>query len=114
MGIFGNRNKPKKLNSRVISFEDAMKYAQNPDYAEYEFLPVDENNLKRGFRAQPREVVREQINRIKERKFNPGFEQSVIAGGIYKGIDKNVNRNNYNNYQSAKGYKKPTRGFEIA
>ena len=113
MGIFGNRNKPKKLNSKIISFEEAMKYVQSPEYANYEFIPVDENNLKKGFQVKPAEVVREHIDRIKTRKLNPSFEQTVIAGGIYKGIDSKVNQSPYNNYQNAKGYKK-SRGFEIA
>ena len=114
MGLFGNRNKPKKLNTKVIlPFKEALKYAQNPDYADYEFLPVDENNLGEGFLVQPKEVVREHIDRIKRSELNPSFEQSVIAGGIYKNIDRNGSRN-YNNYQSAKGYRKPTKGFEIA
>lgn len=108
MGIFSNRNKPKKLNSRIIlSFKDAMKYAQDADYSQYEFIPVDENNFERGFRVQSKEEVREHIDRIKRRKLNPSFEQSVIAGGIYKNIDSDVNRNNqpkYNNYQNSKGY----------
>ena len=108
MGLFSNRNKPKKLNSRVVlSFKDAMKYAQDENYAQYEFIPVDENNFERGFRIQSKQQVREDIDRIKRRKFNTGFEQTVIAGGIYKGIDSKVSKNNqpeYNKYKNSKGY----------
>ena len=112
MEIFGNRNKPKNLNMKIITFSAAMKYAQDPNYADYEFLPVDENNLERGFRVQSKEIVREQINKIK--RLNPSFEQSVIAGGIYKGIDEKITRNKYNNYQNAKGYRKQSKEIEIA
>ena len=113
MGIFGNGNKSKKLSSRTISAEDAMKYVNDPNYSHYEFIPVEG-----GFQPQSKEEVREQIDRIKGRRLNPSFERTVITGGIYKGIDVKVSEANrstqprYNNYQNAKGYKKPTRGFE--
>lgn len=112
MGFLGHRNKPKKLNSKIIiSFGEAMKYAQNPDYAKYEFVPVDENDLKKGFQPQSKEEIRERIDTIKRRKLNPSFEQSVIAGGIYKYINTST-QPKYNNYQNTKGYKKSTRGIE--
>jgi len=108
MGLFNNRNKPKKLNTRVIlTFKEAMKYAQDENYAQYEFMPVDENDFEKGFRIQSKEAVRENIDRIKRRKFNTDFEQTVIAGEIYKGIDSEISKNNkpkYNNYQNSKGY----------
>ena len=108
MGLFNNRNKPKKINTKVIlTFKETMKYAQDENYAQYEFIPVDENNFEKGFRIQSKQEVREKIDTIKRRKLNPSFEQSVIAGGIYKGIESEtsrINQQKYNNYQNSKGY----------
>lgn len=113
MGLFNN--KPKKLKSRKITLAQAIEYAKNPEYNKlYEFIPVDENNIHAGYIPQLKtEMIQKNSIPVvtQNNKRNQSFINRIEAGGIYKGIDRNINKNKenqetkYGNYKSAKRYK---------
>ena len=93
----------KNLESKKITLKQAIEYAGDPRYAEYEFTPIDENNLQAGCIAKKR--VQPKENR---KKLN--FQSYIKVDEQYKNINENMNTKNkelknYNNYQSAKRYK---------
>lgn len=105
MGIFGHKNKQVKLNLRKIyTLGEAMEMANDARYEEYEFVPINSDNIQEGYRLVLKEEVRNYIDGIKRSRRNPEFEQYVTGNGSYKNMDRNVSGNLYNQYQSAKNY----------
>lgn len=108
MGIFGNKSG--KLNTRnVYTLRETLELAKDPRYEQYEFVPIDPDDIRVGYRPELKEVVRSRIDKIKKNKRNSEFDEYVVADGRYKGIDEKVSENRnrmpmYNNYQSAKRY----------
>ena len=105
MDIFGNKNKPKKLNLKeVFSMGEVKKMIQDERFARYEFLPIDSDNIQAGYRPVLKEEVRSYMDGIKKSRRNGEFDTYVTGNGKHKNIAREVNRNLYNNYQNAKRY----------
>lgn len=105
MGIFRHGNKQGKLNLRkTYTLGEVMEFVSDTRYEQYEFIPVNPDNLQAGYRPVGKEEVRNCIEDIKKSKRNPEFEEYVTGNGSYKNIDTRVNKNLYNSYQSAKNY----------
>lgn len=110
MSIFRNNknNNQTRLNAkRIYALRETIELAKDPQYAHYEFLPVDPDDIKKGYRAIPREELRSSFELVEEKiKMDKVQEKSR-----HREIEKEINRNRkgklYNDYQSAKGYKKP-------
>lgn len=98
MGFFSKKEKQGKLNSRyVYTLQETLAFAKDPKYAHYDFEQVNPDDIKAGFRAISREIVQESISKInaKRNRRTESFENIVVAGGKYKGIDKMVNLEEY-------------------
>lgn len=85
MGIFKRREK------KIYSLRKAMELAQDPKYKNYEFEPIDPEEIKAGYRMIPREQVREHIEEVKRNKRKEVFEKSITGDGSYKNIDRKSN-----------------------
>lgn len=115
MKLFGRREKT--LNTeRFIPLEQAKKYENDPEYSHYIFPSemTEDGRIvcKPQLIKQVETDTRIKENKVKKSKarWNPSFEQSVIGGGKYKGIDREIaikhgQQKQYNNWQSAKKYK---------
>ena len=105
MGIFGNKNKLKKLNPRgVYTIGEVKRMIQDERFAHYEFLPIDSDDIQSGYKPVLREELRSYMDKIKKSRRDEEFVAYVNGNGIYKNIDREGNRNLYNDYQSAKSY----------
>lgn len=115
MNLFGKKRK--SLNTgRLISLEQAKKYEKDPDYKHYIFPTEITEEGKVMCKPQLVKEI-ETYAKIEENKekqpkarWNASFEQAVICGGKYKGIDREVaNRHEqpkqYNNWENAKKYR---------
>ena len=105
MGIFGNKNKQVKLNPRKIyTLGEAMEIVNDISYEQYEFMPINPDNIEAGYRAVSKEEVQKCIDRIKKSRKNPEFEQYITGNGSYKNMDREVSGNLYNPYQGERNY----------
>ena len=109
MGFLANigNKKNKKIDpGRILTLREAMKYANDSRYEEYEFPPVDPENPLAGYKAVERVKLQTHIKEIKTSRRNPEFEAYVTGNGKYKNIEvKNTITPKYNNWQNAKRYK---------
>ncbi len=105
MGIFGHKSKQVKLNARKIyTLGEAMEMANDARYEEYEFIPIDSDNIQAGYRPVLKEEVQKCIDRIKKSRKNSEFEQYITGNGSYKNMDREVSGNLYNPYQGERNY----------
>lgn len=96
---------------RRITLEQAKKYEKDKKYKDCIFPVEGMENGKVMCRIQRVQRKENDIN-LNKNKREASFEKYVIAGGEYKGIDRNVKRGktetsntvSYNNWQSAKRY----------
>lgn len=113
MSLFGKSLKVGAL----ISLKEARKLEQDPKNRNYIFpSEITENGeIMCKIQLKGENKLQTRIEKKKETqpkaRWNSSFEQVVISGGKYKGIDREVatrhqqDQKQYNNWQSAKKYK---------
>lgn len=96
--IFGRKE------NKIYSLGKAMKLAKDPNYQDWDFVPVDPGNIHAGYKMIPKEKMKAIISEVKNgRKRNEDFEKRITGEGKYKNVDQGVGQK-YNQYQNAKRY----------